>query len=327
MADRRPILSILIPTYNRATEIEGALNSIVRQEGLGNIEIIISDNASTDNTEKVVKEFQSKYRFIKYSKLEENIGPDGNFLKVVELANGEYCYFLSSDDELKDGAILKFLNIFQSSDIDIFLFNRENWLNMKVFRGQEVPNKLEITVDAKEMARYIDQFDTLLPIFSFLSVIAFKKTEWSRVVELENKNIQKYIGSHYIHVFVLMSILKHGGILNYKKDVVVKNRLGNSFFLENSGYFKRILIDYAYLDIAKETLGENVSLAVKRLLNRKNNTLVLLRAKYYLSENEYDEFEEYLGGFSILKRNFVKFFPLLMIKTMLRLNAILAVKR
>ena len=61
--NKQPILSICIPTYNRWYIIEKTINSVVMQDEFQNreVELIISDNASTDNTKSIVEQFQKKY--------------------------------------------------------------------------------------------------------------------------------------------------------------------------------------------------------------------------------------------------------------------------
>ena len=60
-----PKLSIIVPTYNRAGYLKECLNSIICQN-YPNLEIIVTDDNSTDNTEEVVKEYIKKYSYIKY---------------------------------------------------------------------------------------------------------------------------------------------------------------------------------------------------------------------------------------------------------------------
>jgi glycosyltransferase involved in cell wall biosynthesis len=94
-----PLVSIGIPTYNRAEGfLKQALQSAVNQT-YQNIEIIISDNCSTDNTEMVVRSFNDPR--IRYFKHKENIGANNNFNYCVEQARGAY-FLLLHDDDLID---------------------------------------------------------------------------------------------------------------------------------------------------------------------------------------------------------------------------------
>lgn len=90
-----PKLSICIPTYNRA-DLIGVTLSCVAHQTVKPDEVIVIDNASTDNTEEVVKRFK-KYG-IKYIRNKKNIGMAGNYNRCIELASHEYFTFLPSDD-------------------------------------------------------------------------------------------------------------------------------------------------------------------------------------------------------------------------------------
>ncbi len=91
-----PLVSICVPTYNSARYLRESLDSIVNQT-YPNKEIIISDNASTDGTKKIIKEYVKKYK-IKYYRNEKNIGGEANFARCIELANGEFIAIYHSDD-------------------------------------------------------------------------------------------------------------------------------------------------------------------------------------------------------------------------------------
>jgi len=112
MENKQPLLSICIPTYNRAKNLEKSLNSLVRlpESQLGNIEIVVSDNASTDNTEIIVKTFANEYPYIHYFKNKKNIR-DENFPKVLSEAKGVYRK-LSNDSLIYEaGALNRLLEI------------------------------------------------------------------------------------------------------------------------------------------------------------------------------------------------------------------------
>src|SRR5438128_1806612 len=99
-----PLLSICIPTFNRADCLKQCLESIVSQFAdpaiKDKVEVVVSDNASTDNTEAVVKQFLDRFSNIHYRKNPENLGFDRNALALVEKARGEFVWFLGDDDAL-----------------------------------------------------------------------------------------------------------------------------------------------------------------------------------------------------------------------------------
>jgi len=97
-----PLVTIAIPTYNRAEYLAQALESAVKQT-YQNIEIIVSDNCSIDNTEAVVGGFKDPR--IKYFKQKENIGPDPNWNFCLENAKGIF-FLLLQDDDLIDNCFV-----------------------------------------------------------------------------------------------------------------------------------------------------------------------------------------------------------------------------
>ena len=86
---RKTLLSICIPTYNRAEYLKKSIDSIVNQDEFINkqVEIVITDNASTDNTENIVTDYANRYENIIYYRNEKNIGND-NFPFVLSKGNG-----------------------------------------------------------------------------------------------------------------------------------------------------------------------------------------------------------------------------------------------
>ena len=90
MTKEKPLLSICIPTYNRSLYLKKSLDSIVSQNEFldGTVEIVISDNASTDDTREVVEAYLEKYNNVYYSRNEENVR-DKNYPTVLSKAHGK----------------------------------------------------------------------------------------------------------------------------------------------------------------------------------------------------------------------------------------------
>lgn len=103
----KPLLSICIPTYNRAEYLEKSLDSLISQPEFAQIEVVISDNTSMDRTEEVCKSYQKKYPNIIYFRNEENIH-DRNFPTVLMRATGIYRK-LYNDNMLHLPGSLRFL--------------------------------------------------------------------------------------------------------------------------------------------------------------------------------------------------------------------------
>lgn len=113
---KTPILSICIPTYNRAPYLEKTLCSLTEDEKFLNtddVEIIISNNCSTDNTDEICKNFAEKFpNKIKYIRQEESVLPDKHIFKTIEYATGIYCKLNNDTCTFREGVlgdILEFL--------------------------------------------------------------------------------------------------------------------------------------------------------------------------------------------------------------------------
>lgn len=116
-------VSVVIPTYNRATFITNALNSIIKQD-YNNIEIIVVDDGSDDNTHTVVKSLQKKYSNIFYLQNERTKGPSGARNTGIIKSSGDYLSFLDSDDIWLDGHLTNGLKILtKHPEIDVLFGN------------------------------------------------------------------------------------------------------------------------------------------------------------------------------------------------------------
>ena len=126
-------LSICIPTYNRLQFLKQSLVAITSQVNDNNsskVEIIISDNSSTDGTKAYLESFIAKNSSIsiKYFRQDSNVGADSNFLKTFELSRGEFVYLVSDDDILLPGAIDKLIDsIDHNSTINAICVNSKTF--------------------------------------------------------------------------------------------------------------------------------------------------------------------------------------------------------
>lgn len=93
----RPFFSIVIPTYNRASDLRFALFCILRQT-FRDFEVVISDNCSTDNTHEIVREFHDTR--IRYSRTEKTVWNSLNIERGIGSARGKYLFLHSDDDFL-----------------------------------------------------------------------------------------------------------------------------------------------------------------------------------------------------------------------------------
>jgi len=111
------LLSICIPTYNRAKFLERLLKQIVDEtSGLeACVEIVVSDNCSDDNTAQVLRKFSSKAN-LRYARNKANFRYDVNVVKCLSLARGKFCWLMGDDDLFVGGQIRKMVSVLDGCD-------------------------------------------------------------------------------------------------------------------------------------------------------------------------------------------------------------------
>ncbi|MBN1186299.1 MAG: glycosyltransferase family 2 protein [Bacteroidales bacterium] len=124
------LLTIAIPTWNRGEFLNVGLQKLLPE--INNykeyIQLVVSNNASTDNTENIISKYRSEYPNIEftYYKQDKNKGLCGNFIKCRELAKGEYLWILSDDDFIEQGLMKKIIEVLLDNK-DIALIFLNNW--------------------------------------------------------------------------------------------------------------------------------------------------------------------------------------------------------
>jgi glycosyltransferase involved in cell wall biosynthesis len=107
-----PLVSTGVPVYNGERFIRQALDSLLGQT-YQRLEVVICDNASTDRTEAICREYALKDPRIRYHRNEANIGVTPNFRRVLELSTGEYFMWASVDDRKPPTAVSNCLEALQ----------------------------------------------------------------------------------------------------------------------------------------------------------------------------------------------------------------------
>ena len=137
--ENKPVVSVIIPTYNRAHLIGGAIKSVLNQT-YQDFEIIVVDDGSTDNTGEIIRGFKDKrVKYIK--KYKENKGSSVARNIGIKVARGKYIALLDSDDEWLPEKLDKQIKVLQSESPEVgvvysnLLYIDENGKNMSKFRN------------------------------------------------------------------------------------------------------------------------------------------------------------------------------------------------
>ena len=107
---KMPSLSVVFPNYNHARYLPVQLSAIL-QSSYRSKEIIIIDDASTDNSVEIIKNFMCHEPCIKLIRNQRNMGVEWNFNRLVEMASGEYMYLSAADDKILPGFFEKSMTL------------------------------------------------------------------------------------------------------------------------------------------------------------------------------------------------------------------------
>ena len=126
----RPILTIAIPTYNRINFLMRAVESVLKQK-TNQVELLISDNASTDETPNFMEKICNSFSGVRYIRNKENIGSDNNFLQCYREAKGRFVLLIGDDDLIVENALGDILPFLRNEGAECKLV----FLNHVIFQG------------------------------------------------------------------------------------------------------------------------------------------------------------------------------------------------
>lgn len=264
----KPLLSLCIPTYNREQFLEECLESVVHQDGFDEIEIVISDNASTDNTQKLILKYQEQYKNIKYHKNAENIGAIKNIFNLPSLASWEYVWFLSDDDMLNDIGIMEILHVIKENH-PWFILSQFYWF----WNGETIDKEKINTVGSVRYIVWMQKFFEFLwetsyditPYMMLLSIFCFKKELYEKhIASLMQENGEGYLDillqDNFIHSRIIYTpFWEENTIVVIEKDLVLCrwNNISWSFrFIVCQDLMRFIKDVNARYTISKHTLSK-----------------------------------------------------------------------
>lgn len=126
--DDSPLVSIGMPVYNEGRFIKESLDALVNQD-YTNIELIISDNASDDDTGKICRQYTEQYDWIQYHRFNANTGSASNFNFVLEKASGKYFMWAAGHDLWSKNFISESVKLLESHQEAAVVVATTNWIN------------------------------------------------------------------------------------------------------------------------------------------------------------------------------------------------------
>lgn len=223
-------LTIALPCYNLEKTLSASLDSVLKQNHSDEVEILIVDNSSSDGSVEIAKSYEEKYANVKCIQNETNIGPDRNFLKCLEIAEGKYVLLLG-DDLLLDGTLdLIFDCIAQNPDF-VFL-NYSPLISLDPLKVGDTYVKPANEDDCYVPQNIDDLFLRIGHRMTFLSSLLFKK---ERIDAIDEEVKESYIDSYFLQTHLAMLTLKDStlNIIIQKNCVAAGANLGCGYDFYN----------------------------------------------------------------------------------------------
>jgi len=205
-----PLLSLCVPTYNRAALLGQSLDAAFSQIGpeeAARLEVLVVDNASSDGTPGVIEEAgrRSPHVPLRYLRNPENLGADGNFLRAIQMARGDFVYLLSDDDILLPGAVARLISLIRDHpDFDGFSLNARTFIRDP---AEDTPAWFALPED-RTVRDGSEVFGLLQTSIGFMSILAFNR---SRVAErLAAGHYRDKVGTSFLQAFLFLDVLSAG---------------------------------------------------------------------------------------------------------------------
>jgi glycosyltransferase involved in cell wall biosynthesis len=231
-------ISICVPQYNRINYLLKSLKQI-EQQFYENIEIVVSDDCSSDDTESEILKLKETYKYpIIYSRTPVNCGYDRNYRRCIELATGDYCIVIGNDDTLySPDSIQQLVSFLENNDypeIGVCNFVEDNNRDEVVQRVHET----KVVGKGKEVA--LKNYSC----FSFVGGLIYQKKAFDRY------NTEKHDGSIYSQMYLGCLMISSGcRLFTINEPLVLKDlNIGGRMFHSYRDKLARKWKDYKIVD-------------------------------------------------------------------------------
>ncbi|MBT3261553.1 glycosyltransferase [bacterium] len=295
-----PLVSVCVANYNGAKFIEETLRSLIRQT-YQNIEIIVGDNVSTDQSVAIIKKIATEDSRIKYFQNKKNIGYSGNCNKLIQTAQGKYVTIYHSDDVYEPTIVEEEVAFLEANPELAGVYTSQKVIDENRqpisndgFILNQIPHKYLIL----DLVQYLDYLikQDINPIVCPTSMI--KKSVYQ---ELKGYDLNlKYVDDVDMWLRILEKY--NVGIVNKKLvNYRVHSAQGSQYYrdLERDDLLIPIKFLAAYIE-KNSDLKDRYKIAIKRLIALDYNKII----KNYIILGQREKLAAYLK----LSRNHYRFF-------------------
>jgi abequosyltransferase len=245
------LLSITIPTFNRANFLKLNLEQLkleLLEIDKNQVEIIVSDNCSDDNTQEIVQTAIKQGLTIKYVCNTSNLGWGKNFIQCFDLAKGKYVLILGDDDFLYDGSLKVIMSYLSNKDYGLIC--------LKAY-GFNTDFRKEYPGNFGKISEYKNKQDFFLTIGASISLISSCIINKDLIKDIDT---QKMHTSNFAHLHLsIKAILASEKNLNIKKYFIACKRNNSSNYSFSKVFveeFWQLLDSYDSEGLKKETIDK-----------------------------------------------------------------------
>ena len=273
-------VTIGIPTRNRADFIFEALSVITNEikscpiEELEQIEVVIVDGASEDNTKEVVDSFKSSINNLVYFRRDECVGVDKDLSKCVEIAKGKFCWLLSDDDHIIEGSLSNVISMLrEKDDITGATLNYSDYDNKLKFPITTNPSSSGNILKGNYLFNDAENcFNTIGLQISFISTQVVNTKYWKEIIK--EYDLEPFIND-WLMVYIMGKMILKRPKWYYYDKICVKRRVDNDSFSEKVGVYNRQLITHvAYKDTICGIFGSKSPVVKNVFYNLLNDRMM-----------------------------------------------------
>jgi glycosyltransferase involved in cell wall biosynthesis len=264
-----PKLSICIPTYNRSKLLAELLDSILIQD-CDALEVVISDDASPDNTAEVATSFAKRFKHFRFVRQPQNLGIDRNFLAAAAMGTGEYVWLMGDDDYVEPGGVQRVLNALAEwpavSGLTLGVVDYDATLTR--------PTGLRNTPPTHLIADVHGLFEEIPELLGFVSALVVHRQRWLAAAA-DPTVIQFY--NYYVQVYILGRVAAAHGGWGVVQEPCVRYRSSNDQFLTALGWYRRLEVDVKAYEQLANALFADAPKTRARMLRRIFDSHILAR--------------------------------------------------
>jgi glycosyltransferase involved in cell wall biosynthesis len=246
-----PILTIIVPTYNRAENLAFLLEALQRdckpvQE---TVSVLVSDNASTDGTGEVIKAMQAKWPELRAYRHDINCGADENFCSAVDKVETRYFWIIGDDDCPRSGLVGALVELLVGES-PALVYMQSKWT------AQIVSAEQAKAIDGLRI-EYLDSDEFARRVHVWVTYISGHVVDRSVLLRALNTNtIRRFSNTNLVQLGWILPILQSKERLAFIKDRCVLATVGNS-----GGYALLTVFGVNFSRIVSESLGHGSRLA------------------------------------------------------------------